>query len=214
MTGVLCNGLICQQVSSKKELNILPCVLAKDTFLVINIRPPAYGWIFYLCSILLIFPVFEIKGRSTISQRYFSLHEYNTGFVICFLYWNQGEITIRSAKSVFPSMDIRRHMPQALWLHNSDLSNLHCFLKILHMIFDVNWKPPRSFQDWLATSYFQDFLKLREPHMVTLQCWQCYGILRKWEGKSWCDWGLWHGQTLADQFSPVFSDLFVACSAV
>ena len=32
MTGVLCNGLICQQVSSKKELNILPCVLAKDTF--------------------------------------------------------------------------------------------------------------------------------------------------------------------------------------
>ena len=32
MTGVLCNGLICQQVSSKKELNILPCVLPKDTF--------------------------------------------------------------------------------------------------------------------------------------------------------------------------------------
>ena len=32
MTGVLCNGLICQQVSSKKELNILPRVLAKDTF--------------------------------------------------------------------------------------------------------------------------------------------------------------------------------------
>ena len=30
MTGVLCNGLICQQVSSKKELNILPCVLAKS----------------------------------------------------------------------------------------------------------------------------------------------------------------------------------------
>ena len=30
MTGVLCNGLICQQVSSKKWLNILPCVLAKS----------------------------------------------------------------------------------------------------------------------------------------------------------------------------------------
>ena len=43
MTGVLCNGLICQQVSSKKELNILQFVLAKDTFLFINIRPTAYG---------------------------------------------------------------------------------------------------------------------------------------------------------------------------
>ena len=43
MTGVLCNGLICQQVSSKKELNILPSVLAKDTFLVINMRPTACG---------------------------------------------------------------------------------------------------------------------------------------------------------------------------
>ena len=43
MTGVLCNGLICQQVSSKKELNILPCVLAKDTFLFINIPPTTYG---------------------------------------------------------------------------------------------------------------------------------------------------------------------------
>jgi len=43
MTRVLCNGLICQQVSSKKELNILPCVLAKDTFLFLNIRSTTYG---------------------------------------------------------------------------------------------------------------------------------------------------------------------------
>ena len=43
MTGVLCNGLICQQVSSKKELNILPYVLAKDKFLALIIRPTTCG---------------------------------------------------------------------------------------------------------------------------------------------------------------------------